>query len=259
MPTVEGPTGPLEVLVTGRGDPVTVFAHGLAGSIAETRPFGSGVVGTRVFLHFRGHGASAGGETPWTYSAVAAELMAVVDRYEARRGLGVSLGAGALLAAAVDEPERFERLVFVLPATIDQPRRDPAIQRMQRMAELIQQRDLDGLADALVAEQPAAARERPDVRLWAARQARRLAATVVARGLRELPPQFPVADRSLLRRVACPVLVVGQEGDDAHPAEVARELAELLPEARLEVFDEAGLVWAHRAELRGLVSGFLNG
>lgn len=259
MPTVDGPSGPLEVLVTGRGQPVTVFAHGLAGSIAETRPFGSGVAGTKVFLHFRGHGASAGGETPWTYAAVAAELMAVVDRYDARRGLGVSLGAGALLAAAVELPDQFERLVFVLPATIDTPRRDPAVQRMQRMAELVEQRDLNPLADALVAEQPAPARGRPDVHLWATRQARRLAATEVARGLRELPPQYPVADRSLLQRLTGPVLVVGQEDDDAHPAGVARELAALLPDARLAVFDGTGLVWGHRAELRELISGFLNG
>ncbi len=259
MPTVDGPSGPLEVLVTGRGEPITVFAHGLAGSIAETRPFGSGVAGTKVFLHFRGHGASAGGETPWTYAGVAAELMAVVDRYDARRGLGVSLGAGALLAAAVDRPDRFERLVFVLPATIDKPRRDPAVQRMQRMAELVEHRDLGPLADALVAEQPAPARVRPDVRIWAARQARRLAATEVARGLRELPPQYPVADRSLLGRLKCPVLVVGQDDDDAHPADVASELTRMLPDARLALFDGAGLVWGHRAELRDLISAFLNG
>jgi hypothetical protein len=35
----------VEYLVTGGGEPVTVFAHGLAGSIPETRPFGSGVGG----------------------------------------------------------------------------------------------------------------------------------------------------------------------------------------------------------------------
>ena len=45
--------------MTGPGEPVTVFAHGLAGSIDETRPFGSGVRGSRVFLHFRGHGATS--------------------------------------------------------------------------------------------------------------------------------------------------------------------------------------------------------
>jgi hypothetical protein len=59
--------GDVEVLVTGSGSPVTVFGHGLAGSIAETRPFGSGVRGTRAFLHFRGHGATPSREgEPWS-------------------------------------------------------------------------------------------------------------------------------------------------------------------------------------------------
>ena len=55
---LDGPDGALEVLTTGSGLPSTVFAHGLAGSIETTRPFGSGVTGSRTFFHFRGHGAS---------------------------------------------------------------------------------------------------------------------------------------------------------------------------------------------------------
>ena len=43
----------LECLATGSGRPVTVFAHGLAGGIAETRPLGSGVHGRRVFFQFQ--------------------------------------------------------------------------------------------------------------------------------------------------------------------------------------------------------------
>src|SRR3954454_15874353 len=41
---------------TGSMVPTTVFAHGLAGSIADTRPLGSAVAGRKVFFHFRGHG-----------------------------------------------------------------------------------------------------------------------------------------------------------------------------------------------------------
>ncbi|HET7661061.1 MAG TPA: alpha/beta hydrolase, partial [Oryzihumus sp.] len=55
---LDGPDGALEYLLTGSGGPTTVFGHGLAGSIETTRPFGSGVEGTRAFFHFRGHGAS---------------------------------------------------------------------------------------------------------------------------------------------------------------------------------------------------------
>ena len=55
---LEGPTGSLELITTGSGLPATVFAHGLGASIETTRPFGSGVKGSRTFFHFRGHGGS---------------------------------------------------------------------------------------------------------------------------------------------------------------------------------------------------------
>ena len=51
-------TARLEQLRAGAGSPVTVFAHGLAAGIADTRPLGSAVAGTRVFFQFRGHGGS---------------------------------------------------------------------------------------------------------------------------------------------------------------------------------------------------------
>lgn len=258
MPLIPGPDGSLEVLVTGSGEPSTVFAHGLAGSIDETRPFGSGVKGTRVFFHFRGHGASSGSEGPWTYDATAADVQAVMQTYAARRGLGVSLGSGALLRAALNEPAAFDRLVLVLPATIDRPRHDAAVSLMQARAELVEHRDLPGLAASLVAEQPVGVRDRPDVRLWAERQARRLSSTTVARALRELPPQHPLTSRDQLADVRCPVLVIGQEGDAAHPASIARELASLLPHSDLEVYDDGGVLWSHRAEVRRRISTFLN-
>jgi pimeloyl-ACP methyl ester carboxylesterase len=248
----------VDYLLTGGGDPATVFAHGLAGAIDETRPFGSGVHGTRAFLHFRGHGASSAPETPWTYDALAAELLAVADHVGATRALGVSLGAGALLRLVVQHPGRFERLVLVLPATIDRPRRDAAVERMHQMAAYVESRDLEAVAGLLLAEQPTGARERADVAVWARRQARRLADTAVARALRELPAAFPLADRAGLRRVEAPALLVGQHGDDAHPAHVAEELAQALPNARLVMFDAGGVLWTHRRELRDLVAGFLN-
>lgn len=248
----------VDYLVTGSGEPATVFAHGLAGAIDETRPFGSGVHGTRAFLHFRGHGASTAPQTPWTYDAVARELLAVADHVHATRGLGVSLGAGALLRLAAEQPERFERMVFVLPATIDRPRRDAAVARMQRMAEYVERRDVEGVAALLRTEQPAGVRERPDVGVWSRRQARRLTDSAVARGLRELPEQHPLQDRSVLQAVRAPALVIGQRGDEAHPASVAAELAEALPEGRLAMFDAGGVLWSHRRELRELIGGFLN-
>lgn len=124
---LDGPHGSLEFITTGSGLPATVFAHGLVGSIASTRPFGSGVEGSRTFLHFRGYGASAAAETPWTYPELASELRAVADHVGATQALGVSMGAGALCTLLADTPLRFDRLVFVLPAVLDRPRADDAL------------------------------------------------------------------------------------------------------------------------------------
>ena len=55
---------------------------------------------------------------------------------------------------------------------------------MRVRAELVEHRDLAGLTEPLVAEQPAGVRDRPDVRLSAERQARRLSSTSVARARR---------------------------------------------------------------------------
>jgi len=123
---LEGPGGSLEFITTGSGLPATVFAHGLGGSIEETRPFGSGVRGSRTFFHFRGYGASAAPDTPWTYAALAEELRAVADQVGATQALGVSMGAAALCNLLAQTPLRFERLVFVLPAILDRPRTDGA-------------------------------------------------------------------------------------------------------------------------------------
>lgn len=258
MPLIPGPDGyPVEVRVIGSGSPVTVFAHGLAESIDETRPFGSGVRGSKVFFHFRGHGATVGPESSWTYQGLADELGTVADRFDATRALGISLGAGALLRACWLEPERFDRVVFVLPGMIDRARADPAIQRMLQLAELLDRGDDEAVARALVAQQPLGARGRPDVAVWAHRRAKRLLGTTVGRGLRELPLLHPLPTGTDLAGLTASTLVIGQEGDEAHPASVARELASRLPHAELRIFDEGGLVWAHRAELRALLTSFL--
>jgi pimeloyl-ACP methyl ester carboxylesterase len=256
--SVPGPHGPLECVVTGSGEPVTVFAHGFAGSIAETRPFGSGVRGRRVFFSFRGHGATAPIDQPWTYPGLAAELDAVRAAFAATRGLGVSLGAGALLRSAADAPESFERLVAVLPPALDRPRTGRALERVQAMADRAACRDIEGLTAIMLAEQPEEVRTRRATQMWARAQAERLAGPALRDVIVQIPALFPLEDRSLLARVTAPVLLVGQEGDEAHPSVVVRELAAALPDASVEILAPGGVLWTHRARVRSLISGFLN-
>ena len=131
-----GPSGELELTTTGSGMPSTVFAQGSTGSIASTRPFGSGVEGSRTFFHFPGYGASAPAVKPLTYAALAADLRAVADHVGATRALGVSMGAGALCSLLASTPLRFERLVLALPAALDRPRTDGALDGRELAAEV---------------------------------------------------------------------------------------------------------------------------
>lgn len=254
---LEGPDGPIEYLTTGSGDPHTLFGHGLAGSIDTTRPFGSGVPGSRTFLHFRGHGASAAPETPWTYAALAAELEAVADHVGATRALGVSMGAGALCHLLEHTPDRFSRLVFVMPAALDVPRVDAALDRLVAMGDRADGRDVEGMTALLLLEQPVDLRDQPLVTGWCRRQAETLVGTPVSRALRSLPRAVPMSDRHALRRVGAPALVIAQQDDPAHPVWVAEQLASLLPGARLEVLSAGGIMWRHRHVVRTLIGRFL--
>jgi len=239
--------------------PATVFAHGLAGSIATTRPFGSGVRGSRTFLHFRGHGASAAPETPWTYAALADELRAVADHVGATQALAVSMGAGALCSLLAATPLRFERLVFVMPAVLDRPRTDDALDRVVEMARCVDSHDVESLTALLLEGESVSVRTQPAVQLWCRHQAAAMVGTQVSRALRALPTAVPLTDRGVLAAVAAPVLVIAQEQDPAHPVWVAEQLAASLPDARLEVMAPGGIMWRHRALMRELIGGFLSG
>ncbi len=255
LPTAEGS---LEYLCTGSGDPTTIFAHGLAGSIDTTRPFGSAVVGTRAFFHFRGHGASSSPESPWTYAALAAELRAVTDHVGATRALGVSMGAGALCHLLEQDPGRFDRIVMVIPAVLDTPRTDSALERLVRMGEFAQDRDVDGVFDLMLQEQPAPMRERPAVRSWCRTQAETIVRTDVSRALRTIPHEVAMRDREALRGIRAPMLVLAQEEDPAHPVAVAEEIGRLVPGATVEVLPPGGILWSHRAKVRTLVGEFFS-
>ena len=254
-----GLTGQLEQLVTGSGGPVTVAAHGLGASIAETRPLLGGVAGTRVFYAARGHGASALPDEPFDYGALGRDLEQVADAHGATRALGVSMGAGALLSLLARRPDRFERVVLFLPAAVDRPRTDTAVRRVTALAGALDARDAAAV-EALVREElPQDVLGLPAVEAYVRSRTRFLLDSPgVTVALRALPKGTPVEDASRLAAVSAQVLLLAQEGDPLHPAQVARDLAAVLPRARLVVFGAPGVVFRERARLRAEISGFLD-
>ena len=240
--------------VLGAGEPVTVLAHGLGGSTAETRPLAAGLAGTRVLLHFRGHGDSASLEDGWDYALLADDLSAVADAVGATRALGLSLGAGALLRLLTRTPDRFERLAFVLPAALDRGRSDGATERLDRLAAAMRIGDVDRLVELLLLEVPVELRASRAAQALSVRRARALAFTE--------PPYprgavRPLEDLSVLASVHTPSLVLAQEGDELHTVGIARTLSEALPEAVLQVLPPGGVFWTDRFRARTLLAAHL--
>nr|WP_205862331.1 alpha/beta hydrolase [Planosporangium thailandense] len=248
----------LECLATGAGHPVTVFAHGLAAGIPETRPLGSGVPGRRVFFQFRGHGRSAAPPGQWTYLDLARDLRAVADLYGATRALGVSLGAGALCRLLADNPNRFEKAVFYLPAVLDRPRPQIATKRLTDLLAAIEDGDAAAVAEVVALEIPAQLRNTPAAWAYLRQRIEQLMRDGLADGLADLPAQTAIVDRAALGEVTASALVLACRGDDLHPVSVAEDLAAALPDATLHVYDRPGMLWTDRADVRERIAGFLD-
>jgi 3-oxoadipate enol-lactonase len=256
---IGGGAGPrLEQLVTGSGEPVTVFAHGFGGDIARTRPLGSGVTGRRVFFHFRGHGRSSAPPGPWTFGDLAADLRTVADRAGASRALGVSMGAGALGRLLSETPERFERVVFYLPAPLDGVRPAAAVSRVERLMAAVQAGDEAAIEAAIESELPAEVRGSPAAASHLRQRVEQVRRHPLAPQLTTLWREPAVPDPAGLARFAGRALVLGCLGDEVHPVVWAERLAGLLPKAELHLYDDPAVIWHHRRDLRERIASFLN-
>ncbi|HVF19071.1 MAG TPA: alpha/beta hydrolase [Mycobacteriales bacterium] len=260
MPLLQTDETALHYEVYGEGSPVTLFAHGVASSIEDVRFLASGVRGSRVFLHFRGHGRSGApeGDSAWGYAAATRDLRAVADHVGASACVGVSMGAGAILGCLAGTPDRLDRVVLVLPAALDRPRSPRELGEVLETAELIDAGDVAALTALLAAQLPADVAAMRGIDAVIRRRAADMCRPGVARALRALPGSAPVRDRGVLRDVTAQSLVIAHEGDATHPAALAREIAGALPGAELHVFDRPWSMLRERAVLRGLVAGFLS-
>ena len=237
----------VEYLVTGADLPVTLFLPGLGGGIPDSRPLGGGVPGKKVFAVL---------PTRERYADLAEDVAAVADATGATRALGVSLGAGALCRLLAAEPDRFERLVCFLPAVLDTPRGEPAGAWIKALSAAIASGSAEAVGELVSAEVPAEFRDTKAARAYVAQRT----AALLAGGpvpVASLADDVAVDDVAALRRVTAPVLVLGCRGDELHPAEVATRLAAAFPSSTLHVYDEPGVLWHHRDDLRRRISSFL--
>lgn len=236
--TLPGDHGPaLAYDLRGDGLPA-VQLHGLNSSrrreVERRRDLTAGQHGLQVLRYdARGHGESTGTSDPADYGwpRLTEDLLTLLDHEFPGRtvhGVGQSMGSATLLSAAVAEPSRFRSLTLGIPPTVWQWRDGQA--RIYELAARQVERwggarwaEITHRAPSSPAIDPAQACLPPEIAdAWLPAAFRGAAAT-------DLPSREEVA------AIEIPVLLLAWPLDDSHPLEVAEELADLFPGARLEV------------------------
>jgi pimeloyl-ACP methyl ester carboxylesterase len=231
MPEVRNGDVTLHVEVDGAGEPVTILAHGLTNSCRELAPFTPSLTGTAVRFCFRGHGHSSAPDHGYRFEDLASDLDAVARAYGARNAVGTSMGAGAIMSLLEHDPTRFERIVMLLPASLDLPFTNP--ERFDGIADLLESYPKGEAIDRILEMSRERYEGAPwlrelDLLLW-----EDMNPVGVARAIREVVRDVSISDRELLRKVDAPVLLICREGDSIHPAALGRILHELFPNSEL--------------------------
>jgi pimeloyl-ACP methyl ester carboxylesterase len=259
MPEVRTDDATLHCEVDGDGEPVTVLAHGLTNNRNELAAFTPLVPGTKVRFDFRGHGRSSSPPTGYRFADFARDVDAVASAFGATVAVGTSLGAGALGNLVCRVPDRFERMVWLMPAGLD--RQFSVAGRYHALARDLEGKTPQEALDAVLNDPERVAeyvdtpwRLDVDRVLWQHDDPDGL-----ARAIRGAVEDWPIPDRELLRDVPIPTLIVCLEGDDIHPAELGRILADLLPKAELIVYGSQEELFAQIPSLVARVSSFIAG
>jgi pimeloyl-ACP methyl ester carboxylesterase len=238
---------------------VTVFAHGLTNNRNELAAFTPLIPGTKVRFDFRGHGRSSSPSTGFGFEDFARDLDAVANEFGATVAVGTSLGAGAAGRLVCRAPDRFERMVWLLPAGLDRP--FAVANRYHALAGGLEGKSPEEALEAVLndPERVSEYLETPwrlevDRVLWQHDDPDGL-----ARAIHGVVEDWPIPDRELLRGVEIPTLVVCVEGDEIHPAELGRLLTSLLPNAELIELESQDELFARIPELVRRVSAFITG
>ncbi|HEV2368305.1 MAG TPA: alpha/beta fold hydrolase [Acidimicrobiales bacterium] len=230
--------------VEGSGDRLPLlWGHGLTSSREDEDRAGLfrwSAAGRRVIRwDAPGHGRSAPARGPeiLEWRELGRTMLSVADANGVGRFVagGTSMGTATSLWAAVAAPERVAAMLLVVPPTgWDSRPAQAAIYRED--AELLDREGVTALADrseelplppvfAPVEGQVRAARR---ASLLAA-DARNLATVFRGAAASDLPAPEEIAG------LAMPTLILAWAGDPGHPVSTAERLAQLLPQARLEV------------------------
>jgi 3-oxoadipate enol-lactonase len=230
-----------ELAVERRGaGPHFVWAHGLTSARSHEdarRLFDwSALAAERTVIRYdaRGHGESSATPDPADYrwDNLAADLLGLLDALALRQvdAGGASMGCATVLHAATVAPDRFNRLVLVVPPTAWETRAAQA-EMYEAGTRIIETQGAAAFAEVSAArpvapifeEEPEMARFDPAIA--------ESALPTVLRGA--AASDLPAPDR--IAALGHPTLILAWDTDPGHPVSTAQRLADLLPYARLHV------------------------
>jgi 3-oxoadipate enol-lactonase len=213
---------------------VVVSAHGLSASRAAAEAVGMSFAGLSELAHTvvaydaRGHGRSTGRPIPidYTWSTLSGDMLALIDEVSPDApvdAVGASMGCATILYSVVAAPERFRRLVLVIPPTAWETRAMIA-SGYELQATLLEEEGLEAYLEL------AAGYPNPPAAL----------------------SDFPSADD--IAGIRQPVLILAWAGDPGHPVSTSEKLVALLPHAELHIAQSPADV----AQWVGLADAFLS-
>jgi len=270
----------VHIVETGEGPPVVVV-HGTGGPALFYRPLLERLAGVRVLAPERpGQGLSEPAELPRTgyRSAAVAWMGRLLDALDLHAAtlVGHSMGGLWSLWYALEHPRRVSRLVLLGgPPGLPRERAPlpyrimatPGLGRLVRRLSPPAEKSLLQFARMVGEERTLA--DRPDlVELLVAAGRDPLAAATDRNEVRAVlaphvllsPSRFRRASRVAsdeLQRLPMPVLLIWGEREPLGGAPVARELAELLPHARLELLDAGHAPWlGHAQSIAPMIADF---
>jgi pimeloyl-ACP methyl ester carboxylesterase len=260
VPEVRTDDATLHCDVDGAGAPVTVVAHGLSNNRNELAAFTPLLPGTKVRFDFRGHGKTVTApDASFRFEDFARDVEAVADAYGATAAIGTSLGAGALGNLVCRHPDRFERMVWLLPAGLDVP--FPLKDRYHELAGGLEGKTPSQALEAIMGSPDKLAERIETPWRWEIERVlwEHDDFDALARAIHGVVDDWPIPDRELLRGIDVPTLIVSIEGDEIHPAELARLLADLMPNAEAIVLAGQQELLDQIPMLLSRVSSFLLG
>lgn len=241
--------------------PTVVQLHGLSSSRASEAAAGffdwSPVheAGRRLVRYdARGHGRSTGRAEPADYAwpNLAEDLLALLDAVapgEAVDAIGVSMGVGTLLHAATREPDRFRRLVLVIPPTAWATRAAQG-DGYRQMATLAEDQGYDALVRAMSAFGTLPLLEEGG---WTTTPSPDIDPAILPAVFRgAAATDFP--DAQSIAMIMQPVLLRPWVGDPGHPVSTSELLLDLLPHAVLEANATPGDLRAQGARIADFLS-----